>query len=139
MRSKKEKENEKRWRDSHPEERKVYQQKYAQKHKIMLALKAKEYRENNPEKLRAQRRKSNYGIENECFLQMLEAQENKCLICEMIFNNNGTKSEVPVVDHCHISGEVRGLLCLKCNNGIGLLKDDPLIVGRAVKYLERKK
>lgn len=40
-----------------------------------------------------------------------------------------------VVDHCHETGEVRGILCRTCNTGIGHLKDSPELVMRAYDYL----
>jgi hypothetical protein len=43
------------------------------------------------------------------------------------------------IDHCHITGKVRGLLCHKCNKGIGLLGDDPARVAAALNYLEGTK
>jgi hypothetical protein len=41
-----------------------------------------------------------------------------------------------VVDHCHSSGEVRGLLCHNCNRALGLLKDSVDSLMRAARYLE---
>ena len=40
------------------------------------------------------------------------------------------------VDHCHKTGNVRGLLCDACNNGLARFKDDPSILRRAAEYLE---
>jgi hypothetical protein len=40
------------------------------------------------------------------------------------------------VDHCHTTGNVRGLLCHNCNRGIGLLKELPSNFIKAIKYLE---
>jgi hypothetical protein len=41
------------------------------------------------------------------------------------------------IDHCHASGEVRGLLCQKCNTALGLLGDSPAMLRRAILYLKR--
>ena len=84
-------------------------------------------------------RKSNlnkYGLDEDSFAKMSEEQDHKCKIC-------GTEAAdcrygVLVVDHCHETGDVRGLLCPKCNTGIGLLKDDPRVLANAVKYLLKK-
>lgn len=51
---------------------------------------------------------------------MLDAQGGGCGIC-------GTIVDL-VVDHCHYTGEVRGILCRKCNSGIGLLSDSPILL-----------
>ncbi|MFK0048340.1 endonuclease VII domain-containing protein [Streptomyces sp. NPDC090741] len=40
------------------------------------------------------------------------------------------------VDHCHETGRVRGVLCLNCNMGLGLLKESPDHIRRAIQYLE---
>jgi hypothetical protein len=42
------------------------------------------------------------------------------------------------VDHNHTTGKIRGLLCPKCNQGIGLLMDNPLFLIRAAEYLRRE-
>ena len=41
------------------------------------------------------------------------------------------------VDHCHASGKVRGLLCRKCNMGLGLYDENPEFVRAALAYLEQ--
>ncbi len=43
------------------------------------------------------------------------------------------------VDHCHITGKVRGLLCNLCNTAIGSLNDDSTLVRRAAEYLDEYK
>src|SRR5215217_5299916 len=53
-----------------------------------------------------------YGITKEQYINMLEAQDGRCAICKKDF---GTRIDV---DHCHDTGEVRGLLCMLCNSGI---------------------
>jgi hypothetical protein len=42
-----------------------------------------------------------------------------------------------VIDHCHTTGVVRGMLCHNCNRALGLLQDDTTLLKRAITYLER--
>ena len=46
---------------------------------------------------------------------------------------------MPVVDHCHKTNLIRGVLCVKCNTGIGQLRDSVEVVAKALKYLEGNK
>lgn len=41
------------------------------------------------------------------------------------------------VDHCHETGEVRGLLCSKCNTAIGMFQEDINVMYRAIEYLSK--
>jgi hypothetical protein len=72
-----------------------------------------------------------YGITSEQYAAMLSTQDSKCAICRGL----PAKGECFVVDHDHATGKARGLLCRKCNSGIGLLNDDLLLVLRAASYL----
>lgn len=75
-----------------------------------------------------------YGITVEDYDALLATQDNKCAICQVGADENGRLLDV---DHCHITGEVRGLLCVRCNSTIGKFNDDPVLLRRAVDYLER--
>ena len=77
--------------------------------------------------------KYKYGITQERFTQIKAAQDGKCAICGAIDGGGRGLS----VDHCHSSGEVRGLLCGNCNSALGLLKDDVSLLLSAVQYLSR--
>jgi hypothetical protein len=73
-----------------------------------------------------------YGITAEQYAQMLDDQKGVCAICN---SNNGGKSLA--VDHVHDeSRRVRGLLCAKCNAGIGMFRDEPELLIKAIAYLE---
>lgn len=71
-----------------------------------------------------------YGISENQFDQMMINQDGKCYICK---GDNG--SIALCIDHDHLTGKVRGLLCNKCNRGLGLFLDDLVLLKRAMKYL----
>lgn len=72
------------------------------------------------------------GMSHEVFARLRDRQEGKCAICCQE-PKNGRRLHI---DHCHTTGAFRGLLCNNCNAGIGMLKDDPVIVRQALEYLE---
>lgn len=82
--------------------------------------------------------KSKYGLTLEDFSQMLGVQAGCCAGCGCSLNmsENG-KADSPHVDHDHVSGKVRGILCRNCNVGIGLLGDAPSTLRRLAIYLEK--
>lgn len=74
-----------------------------------------------------------YGMERGEYDALVEKQGGKCGICGVTENLNRNRW---CVDHDHSTGKVRGLLCVKCNTGIGNLGDTLEAVERAVKYLK---
>lgn len=84
--------------------------------------------------------KSKYGISLQDYDAMIAIQNGKCAICgeaESI-RSKLKKDDTPVrlsIDHDHETGEVRGLLCRRCNAGIGCFRDDPKIIRSALLYL----
>lgn len=72
-----------------------------------------------------------YGITLEQYNVMLEKQDGVCAICGGI-----TEGKHLAVDHDHVTGQLRGLLCDMCNRGIGLLGDSIDRVGAALDYLK---
>ena len=58
-----------------------------------------------------------------------DAAAGKCQICGV-----GGKLHL---DHCHNTGRIRGLLCMRCNTAIGRMNDDPDLLKKAIAYLER--
>jgi hypothetical protein len=57
----------------------------------------------------------------------------KCSICGRDFERTGKGAAC--VDHCHVTGRVRGVLCSRCNTILGFADDDPLILKAAEEYL----
>ena len=87
----------------------------------------------NKKKNKKRARLKKYGLTFEQWDQMREDQNYKCLICST--HENDCQQETLCVDHCHSTGNVRGLLCHNCNRGIGLLNDCPENIKRALEYL----
>lgn len=72
--------------------------------------------------------KSRYGLEADQFHALLIHQAGRCAICR-------TELSDSVVDHDHVTGEVRGLLCRTCNTALGGFRDSPATLYSAIEYL----
>jgi hypothetical protein len=111
-----------------------------------------EWRKNNAERVRASQQKYNdanpgrdrfyrlrilYGLTQDQFDAMLAEQGGVCALCGNPPATEGAKT-TPVlhVDHDHVTNRVRQLLCHTCNQGIGLLCDDPALLRKAADYIE---
>jgi hypothetical protein len=71
-----------------------------------------------------------YGLSLEEFNALAAAQNGRCAICFEVPTGRGFH-----VDHCHLTGRIRGLLCRGCNLALGQMKDDPARLVRAADYL----
>ena len=87
--------------------------------------------EENKEKRWVNHIKTNYNLTAEAWFALKAKQGDCCGICGEEFVRR------PVVDHCHDTGEVRGLLCSQCNRSLGALGDNLVGINRAVRYLTR--
>ncbi len=107
------------------------------------AIKAqrKQYRDNNPEKMRDARYKADFNISLAEYNEMVAQQSNKCAICEQYettFNRVGSVMKL-AVDHNHTTGVVRGLLCKRCNITIGTVEEDTELLNKMVNYINKFK
>ena len=84
--------------------------------------------------------KYNYGLTLEEYNVILKKQNYKCAICECNeYENRWTNknNNLPfVVDHCHTTGIIRGLLCDNCNLMVGHAKNNIETLKKAINYLE---
>ena len=81
----------------------------------------------------------NYNLTLVGYEEMLTEQQGLCKICgKEGFCMAAHHKLKLVVDHCHTTGAVRGLLCHNCNRALGLLKDDPKVLQNAIEYLEKQ-
>lgn len=80
-----------------------------------------------------------FGITGKQYDQILAVQGGVCALCRTNRGsiNFGGKPRRLAVDHDHDTGRVRGLLCERCNRGVGLLGDDPALLRRAADYIDR--
>jgi hypothetical protein len=121
-------------------------QHYLLNRKRILSYK-KKYAENNKDKVNESRKRSRqknkdyhylkkYKLTKDQYYQMLEQQNYRCLICleEEKIQQNGRKLNL-AVDHCHKTGQVRGLLCASCNTSLGKFNDDISLLQKAIDYL----
>lgn len=93
-----------------------------------------------PKRIRNYDLLKSYGISTDDFEKLLVFQNNCCAICgvDQILLKDGKKKYL-CVDHCHLTGRIRGLLCDKCNRGIGLLGDNVDNLVNAILYLNKNK
>ena len=76
--------------------------------------------------------KRKYGITIGEFEKLLEEQSFRCAICR---TDDWGRHNKPHIDHDHKTGRVRGLLCSRCNMGLGMFLDNPARLSSAIAYL----
>ena len=106
------------------------------------------WRERNPEKAKALGRKQaqnrrfrKHGLTKEEYDKILKSQGYVCAACD---NPPVTSSVRPgankyddfVIDHDHVTGKVRGLVCTNCNVALGMIRDNPETARKLAAYLE---
>lgn len=113
-----------------------YSNIWHKKHREESTRATTSWRRNNPEKVKKQRlsfQLKKYGLTIDQYEKMLLLQNNKCKICKT--SKPGGRMTRFAVDHDKITGKVRGLLCDKCNLGIGFLNHDVGVLRGAIEYL----
>lgn len=89
---------------------------------------------NAADKKRASHLRNKYGISIEQYNDLLRAQEGNCAICRRAHTEFTTRL---AVDHNHITGEIRGLLCNYCNRRVVGRHRDPDLLRRVAEYIEQ--
>ena len=92
------------------------------------------YRMKNPEKLKEERLKRNHGLTMEEYNQLIQLQNNRCVICTEEFN---TKDRRACVDHNHKTGKIREILCNQCNSALGFLKENIATMQSMIEYVQK--
>lgn len=80
-----------------------------------------------------------YGLTKQQYEKMVSAQENKCIICKRheseCIRRERKVFKGLVIDHCHKTGKVRGLLCIRCNVAIGYIEQEEDRIEKMIAYL----
>jgi hypothetical protein len=113
-------------------------EKYRKHRKEYMKKYRKTYNINNKEKVKLEHRKVKlkklYGITIEQYDQLLSNQNGCCAICKKSQTQFKRKLHV---DHNHITGQVRGLVCVSCNSGIACFERDKLFFDKVKEYLNK--
>jgi hypothetical protein len=145
------KEHRRQYRQDKKEEIRAYNKKYAEENPELIKLWGKNYREGTAEKnnerarqwaednpigIKAQRLLKNYTMSLEEWVNMWEKQDGKCAICKVELTPKGQGGTCVAVDHCHRTGAIRSLLCQQHNKGLGHFNDDPELLRATADYIE---
>jgi hypothetical protein len=107
--------------------------RYARHKDEINARRAAQRKAKGKEARRGEQLMRDYDLTLEQYKSLLDKQGGRCAIC-------GTDDSGRTdwnVDHCHVSGMVRGILCSPCNKGLGQFNDSPEQLRLAAEYLER--
>lgn len=97
------------------------------------------HREQSRVRSRAKTLLKEYGITVPQYEAMVAAQDGRCAICrklETVTDPRYGQIRLLAVDHCHITGGVRGLLCSRCNMALGMFGDDLDRIMAVAAYLK---
>lgn len=129
------------YQEQSPEKWLEYARTYHRRNPEKVAQISRRWREANPEKVQASgrraHRKRTYGLTDAGYQTLLDNQNGLCAICKHPPNSGSLPLRVLSIDHCHETGQVRGLLCSDCNLGLGRFKDSPERLKAAIEYLLR--
>lgn len=127
---------------------KEYAAQYRKKNREKIAAGSKAYYHANREQIlksqdndKVRERKRLYkitydhGISPEQREQMIKIQNGLCAIC----SKELPQGRLTHLDHCHATGKLRGMLCHKCNKGLGHFDDNSEFLRNAANYIDKHK
>ena len=121
------------WAD--PEYHRAKSREHYARHREYHIQYAREHRRNDPTIDRINHLKTVYGLTLSGYESLVEKQENKCALCGGERCGPGKRWHI---DHDHSSGKIRGLLCSRCNTGLGLFDHSPERLQMAIDYLAKQ-
>lgn len=120
------------WYQLNREARVAAVQEWRDENRELFQANSKAYRAANKYAIRDQKLRSMYGITLVYWNALFLKQGERCAICKSF--HPGPKGWQ--TDHCHSTGNVRGILCVSCNLGLGVFKDNSSSLREAANYLE---
>lgn len=109
-----------RWRKRNPEQYRAYRNSY-------------QARPERKRKMRDLYYRRTFGISADDFDALVAEQGGGCAICGCVPERAASLH----VDHDHLTGAIRGILCIGCNQGLGQFRDDPDLLERAAAYIRK--
>jgi len=148
MRREYSRENQRRWKEKNPERARALSRSSHEalmrdperlaKKRAAARENQRKFRATNPKAWLNGRLRSIYGITLDAYETMLKKQGGVCKICRKAETAQRKGKTVKLsVDHCHDTKKIRGLLCGKCNRGIGFFDHDPQLLRRAAQYVKQ--
>lgn len=127
-------ENNRIWCQKHKKERRAISSRWSKNNMGKVLEMQRAWRRRNPDKVFNQRLKVHYGITLKEYNALLEKQGGVCSICKSPPNLLARQKRLHT-DHCHDTKKIRGLLCDRCNRGIGFFDERPDLLKNASDYL----
>jgi Recombination endonuclease VII len=121
----------KRWYRDNRDRAIAYVREWQQAHPDRVKAWRVRNRDRRNEQMREIHLRNKFGLTFEEYDTILELQDGVCALCEC----PPTPGISLHVDHDHGTGEIRGLLCMRCNNALGLFREDPNLLKRAARYV----
>ena len=120
------------------EEKAAYCAAWRERNKDKIRAYNAQYRKDNPQLQRGYDLKRRFGITQADYDRMVVAQCGACQICGLVPSEDPDAPRgyrLLVVDHDHVTGKVRGLLCNNCNTMLGQAKDNIETLTKSIEYL----
>lgn len=109
-----------------------YSKEYYYKNRETILIKSKKLSKDNKYTRKEYDMKRSYNLDLEGYSKIFDEQEGRCKICNKYYTES---QQGLVIDHNHETGEIRGLLCSKCNLALGLINENIHTLQNMIKYL----
>lgn len=117
---------------------KELRRKYYRENKSLVIGRVRSYSKANPEKIRDTKLRQSYGVDVDYYNAKLKEQGGVCGSCRKYRPNTWCGQKVHMsLDHDHVTGKPRGVLCMRCNRALGLLWDDLEVIIGLAKYKKK--